>query len=163
MTQPPSAPQAEALNYFHLAYSYQMQGELDKAIQLYRKSIQTFPTAEAHTFLGWSYSFQERYEEAIRECFKAIGIDPDYGNPYNDIGSYLLLLDQIDEAIPWFEKALAAPRYEARVFPYFNLGRVYEMRFQFRDALRCYQQALKEDPAYLPAYRAWVKLQALHN
>ena len=49
-----------------------------------------YPTAEAHTFLGWVYSFQSRYDEAIAECLEAIRVDETLGNPYNDIGSYLL-------------------------------------------------------------------------
>src|SRR2546430_7197875 len=53
---------------------------------LYQQSIDVHPTAEAHTFLGWTLSFQGRLEEATRECLKAIEVDPDFGNPYNDIG-----------------------------------------------------------------------------
>src|SRR5438093_1411996 len=37
-----------------------MAGDLDAAIETYRRSIATCPTAEAHTFLGWTYSFQGR-------------------------------------------------------------------------------------------------------
>src|SRR5688500_19484746 len=47
----------------------------------------TYPTAEAHTFLGWVYSFQKRYDEAIAECLEAIRVDETLGNPYNDIRS----------------------------------------------------------------------------
>ena len=59
------------------------------------------PTAEAHTFLGWSLSFQGRLEEATAECLRAIEIDPDFGNPYNDIGVYLMQQGKLDDAIPW--------------------------------------------------------------
>lgn len=48
---------AEAFKYFKMAYEFQMEGELDKAIIHYKKSLKIEPTAEAHTFLGWSYSF----------------------------------------------------------------------------------------------------------
>ncbi|MGH7373481.1 MAG: hypothetical protein ACREJY_04585 [Candidatus Rokuibacteriota bacterium] len=34
------------------AYGHQMEGELDRAIELYRRSIEVYPTPEAHTFLG---------------------------------------------------------------------------------------------------------------
>jgi tetratricopeptide (TPR) repeat protein len=51
--------------YFRQAYEHQVKGELDEAIRLYRLSIEAHPTAEAHTFLGWTYSFQGRYDEAI--------------------------------------------------------------------------------------------------
>src|SRR5207249_1861324 len=85
------------------AYGHQMQGDLERAIELYQRSIDVYPTAEAHTFLGWTLSFQGRLEEATRECLKAIEVDPDFGNPYNDIGCYLMQEGKFEEAIPWLE------------------------------------------------------------
>src|SRR4026208_71463 len=90
-----------------------------------RRSIAAHPTAEAHTFLGWAMSFQGRHEDAIAQCKIAIAVDPTFGNPYNDIGAYLIELGRHDEAPLWLERAKAAPRYEPRQFPYFNLARVY--------------------------------------
>jgi hypothetical protein len=29
-------------------------------------------------------------DDAITECHHAIEVDPDFGNPYNDIGAYLI-------------------------------------------------------------------------
>jgi tetratricopeptide (TPR) repeat protein len=85
------------------AYQLQMRGELEAAIDLYKQSIALHPTAEAHTFLGWTYRFQGRLEEAIEECRRAIEVDPAFGNPYNDIGAYLIELGRAAEAIPWLE------------------------------------------------------------
>ena len=91
-----------------------MQGEYQEAIELYSRSIETFATAEAYTFRGWTYSFLGDYNRAIAECLQAIKLDPEFGNPYNDIGAYLIEQEKWDEAIPWFQKAMVAPRYEAR-------------------------------------------------
>ena len=148
---------------FDQAYARQQEGELDDAIALYQKSIELFPTAEAHTFLGWTYSFQGRYDEAIAECHHAIAVDPDFGNPYNDIGAYLIEEGRVEEAIPWLEKATRAPRYESRCFPYFNLGRVYEARRRYAAALESYKHALREQPAYPAARCALRRLQAMMN
>ncbi|MEK7205944.1 MAG: tetratricopeptide repeat protein, partial [candidate division NC10 bacterium] len=79
-----------ALEVWERAYARQMSGDLEEAIRLYQESLAICPTAEAHTFLGWTYSFQGRIDDAIAECHKAIAVDPDYGNPYNDIGVYLM-------------------------------------------------------------------------
>jgi Tfp pilus assembly protein PilF len=124
-----------------MAYESQMAGNLESAIQLYKASIAEHPTAEAHTFLGWTYSFQGRYDEAIEECKTAIQVDPEFGNPYNDIGSYLVHLDRIEEAIPWLEKAKRAARYEPRHFPYINLGRIYLKLGRVQEANREFEQA----------------------
>ncbi len=113
----------------------------EAAVELYGMSIRAYPTAEAHTFLGWTYSFMGKLDEAIQECRRAIEIDPTFGNPYNDIGSYLMKQGRLEDAIEWFEKAKAAPRYEPRHFPYLNLGRLYMALGRFEDASREFSQA----------------------
>jgi Tfp pilus assembly protein PilF len=136
---------------FESAYEAQMRGDFGDAIALYRMSLQAHPTAEAHTFLGWTYSFQGRLHDAIAECKKAIAVDPDFGNPYNDIGAYFIEMGRYDEAIPWLEKATAAPRYEAPHFPRFNLGRAYVAKEMYSRALEEFQQALRLRPDYAAA------------
>ena len=121
-------PKCEAKALFVRAYEAQQAGDYAEAAELYRRSIAAYPTAEAHTFLGWVYSFEERYDEAIDECLRAIQVDATFGNPYNDIGSYLIAKGDLYNCIRWFERALCAPRYESYAFPHFNLGRVYEER-----------------------------------
>jgi Tfp pilus assembly protein PilF len=105
-----------------------LAGDLDQAIALFTRSLETLPTAEAYTFRGWAYSFAGRLDDAIVECQKAIATDPEFGNPYNDIGCYLMEQGRWDEAIPWFGQAKTAARYEPRHFPYLNLGRLRAAR-----------------------------------
>jgi tetratricopeptide (TPR) repeat protein len=153
----------QALVLLERAYRHQMEGEFADAILLYKRSIAMFPTAEAHTFLGWTYSMLDRYEEAIEACRQAIAVDPAFGNPYNDIGAYLIEMERWQEAIPWLEKAIIAPRYESPQFPHVNLGRVYEQLGEPYRALGCYGRALEIDPIYLPAERArWALLGKLN-
>ncbi len=130
---------------------------------MYQASLAVAPTAEAHTFLGWVYSFQRRYAEAIAECKRAIAVDPTFGNPYNDIGCYLIALGREDEAIPWLRRALAAPRYEAPHFPHVNLARIYETQGRVLDALTEYGRALERQPGYAPAVLGLRRLQARVN
>ena len=153
----------EAMELFQEAYQHQMRGDLDEAIALYTRSIETFPTAEGYTFRGWTYSFQGRTDDAIAECMKAIEVDPTFGNPYNDIGAYLVEQDRLDEAIPWFERALKAPRYESYCFPHFNLGRVYERKRIFAPALESYRKALEENPRHIGARQAVGRLRGMFN
>src|SRR5579871_5447541 len=80
----------KAIEYFESAYKLQMAGQLDTAVLLYSKSIDAYPTAEAYTFRGWTYSMMGRLDDAIEECHRAIEVDPSFGNPYNDIGAYLI-------------------------------------------------------------------------
>ncbi len=140
-----------------------MAGDLAGAIRLYQASLAEEPTAEAYTFLGWVYSFERRYAEAIAECKRAIAVDPTFGNPYNDIGCYLMELGREDEAIPWLKRAMAAPRYEAPHFPHVNLARIYERKGEALDALAEYGRALEQLPGYEPALFGLRRLQGKVN
>jgi len=153
----------EAVVLFNEAYEAQMAQNYDAAIRLYKKSIEIFPTAEALTFLGWTYSFQGDYDLAITECLAAIAVDENFGNPYNDIGSYLIAKGNFYDCVRWFKKAIDAPRYEARAYPHFNLATVYEKRGKFLEAAKHYGIALDEQPNYVQAYKALRKLQERLN
>ena len=152
-----------ATRFFEQALEHQKNKELDEAVELYKKSIEAYPTAEAYTFLGWTYSWMGRIDDAIAECQKAIEVDPTFGNPYNDIGSYLLTKGQLDEAIPWFERALQAPRYESYCYPHMNLGRVYEAKRDWLRAKDEYRKAVAENRDYQPAAQALARIRGYLN
>jgi tetratricopeptide (TPR) repeat protein len=145
---------ARAASLFHEAYEAQMRGDLPEAVRLYEQSLEAHPTAEAHTFLGWTWSFLGDLDRAIACCKRAIEVDPSFGNPYNDIGAYLIERGQLDAAIPWLQQAKQATRYEAPQFPRFNLGRVYLARDMLSAALREFEEALDVQPGYEPAILA---------
>ena len=152
-----------ASEYFKKAYDLHLNGEIDDAIKNYKLSIEYYPTAKAHTYLGWAYSLQSKYEKAIEECEIAIELDPDFGNPYNDIGSYLISLNKFDEAISWLEKAIEAADYEPRHYPYFNLGRIYEKKGDWFTAMKYYEDALNINPDYEVSKSALLRLTAMMN
>lgn len=154
---------AQAWQRLQEAYRAQMEGDLDRAVNLYQESLALHPTAEAHTFLGWTFHFQGKIQEAIAECKRAIEVDPEFGNPYNDIGAYLIGLERYDEAIPWLEQAITAKRYEPRHFPYFNLGRVYLAKGFIKRARELFQQALEIEPGYITAQQALESLRRMVN
>jgi tetratricopeptide (TPR) repeat protein len=156
-------PRTEAAEFFRKAYELQMNGEYQQAIAYYTRSISLFPTAEAYTFRGWTYSFLHDYKRAIEECLEAIKIDPEFGNPYNDIGAYLIEQGKWQEAISWFEKAITAKRYEARAYPHFNLGRVYEHQRQWLKAKHCYARAYATDHRYVAALAAFRRVTSAFN
>ena len=154
---------AQAWELLQEAYQAQMEGDLDHAVELYQKSIVIQPTAEAHTFLGWTYRFQGKLEEAIEQCKRAIAMDPDFGNPYNDIGAYLIEMRCYDEAILWLERAIEAKRYEPRHYPYYNLGRVYLAKEMYSQARESFQKALRLEPRYKLAREALDQLRRIVN
>jgi tetratricopeptide (TPR) repeat protein len=161
--QKPTTPEERAQEYLQKAYRLQMSGHLQEAIENYKASIELHPTAEAHTFLGWAYSFLGEYDTAIEECKVAIGIDPEFGNPYNDIGAYLIQRGDTEEAIPYLELAIKAKRYATPHFPHYNMGRILERRGDWFEALDEYRTALEIEAGYTLAKDAYYRLLALMN
>jgi len=138
-------------------------GQVPEALQLFEQSIAVKPTAEGHTFRGWALSHLGRLDEAIEECKQAIQIDPTFGNPYNDIGVYLMQKGRLDEAVPWLERAKIATRYEPRHFPYSNLGSIFERKGRWHEAMQEYREALRLEPRHMPALKGIARLRALMN
>lgn len=121
-------------------------GHPEKAKEIFKSSIHVHPTAEGLTYWGWMEHQLNQTEDAIELCKKAILLDPDFGNPFNDIGSYLISQGKLDEAIPWLKKAIKTKNYEFRHFPHVNLAYIFIERKMFMKALRELESAL----SYLP-------------
>lgn len=155
--------EVKARKIFSEAYSSHISGHIDEAIQLYEESLKWRPTAEAYTFLGWAHSSHKEYETAIELCKKAIALDPNYGNPYNDIGAYLIEMGFEDEAVEWLKKAIVAKNYDCRFYSYYNLGKIYEERNHIVQALSCFENALKINPDFLAASMELDKLKTRLN
>lgn len=152
-----------AMELWNQGVGYHMQGDFQNAISLYDQSIDVYPTAEAYTFRGWAFRFLGRIDDAIAECRKAIAVDPAFGNPYNDIGSYLMSKGELDAAVEWFEKAKTAPRYEPRHYPFMNLGRLYAAKGMVLRAIEEFEGALAIEPGEASCLEMTERLRALLN
>ena len=135
-----------AIDLFHQGHELQLSDRLQEAVGAYQRSIAAFPTFEAHIYLGWTYSWMGAYELAIVEAKRAIELGPDYGNAYNDIGAYLIAVDQLDEAIPWLRKAMNAKRYASPHYPHLNLGAIWVRKGLWKEALKSYEDAIRLVP-----------------
>jgi len=102
----PTDRQTQAWQRLQEAYRHKWKATIDRAVELYPAITRTCTPREAHTFLGWTFHFQGRSRKPIAECKRAIEVDPEFGNPYNDIGAYLIGLDRFDERFPGWSKRL---------------------------------------------------------
>lgn len=158
------SPESQAEKLWRQGLRYHGRGQLNLAMEQYRLSLLVHPTAEAHTYLGWALSNQEEtLDEAIACCKRAIAVDPEFGNPYNDIGCYLMQAGKFEEAIPWFKQAKKATRYESPQFPCMNLGRILLLMGRFEEARVEFAEAVKLAPEDVQAQRALQKLVARFN
>src|SRR3989475_2420796 len=136
---------------FQAAYILQSAGDLDRAADAYERSIRLAPSGEGTTFRARTFRFIGRYDDAIEECPRATALDPPFGNPYNDIGAYLIEMNRLDDAIPWLERAIAAPRYCCYFYAHTNLARVYLQKGMREKARKSLRGALRVNPDYEPA------------
>lgn len=122
------------------------RGQLGEARKNFKASAFRHQTADAYTYWGWMEHHLGNTEFAIKLCHRAIAIDPDFGNPYNDIGSYLISLGQLDEAVAWLKRATKAKRYDSPQYPHMNMGRIYLAKEMPEKALREFEKALDFAP-----------------
>ncbi|KAJ0393470.1 hypothetical protein P43SY_003823 [Pythium insidiosum] len=108
----------------------------------YQQSINSYPTADAHAYLGWHYYLDGEIEQAVEECERAIRLDPTFGNAYNDLALIRVQQGCDDEAVELFNKAKIAPRYDVRHFPSLNLAALHLEKDRVKPALHEYIEAL---------------------
>ncbi len=123
------------------ALQHQLRGDIRRATLLLERSIELHETAEGWCYLGWCHSARGKLSRAIAHCRRAIALDPEYGNAYNDIGAYLVELGKTEEAARWFTRAKAAPRYATPQFPYLNTARLHIAAARYSEALMELQAA----------------------
>lgn len=130
------------------------------ALETFTKAMNYLETAEILTLIGWTHSFLEDIEKAKAFCLKAIQKDPDYGPPYNDLGTYLLSEGQVNESLKWFELAKKALNYQNREYPYINAGRAYMAKKDLSKALDEFAHALTLAPYHHELHETVEKLKS---
>ena len=138
-------------SFFRMGYLHQASGDLHSAAECYIRSIENSPNAEAHTFLGWCLSLMGELDHAIEECKKALALDPDFGNAWNDIGAYLTEKREFDKAIPYLKKACKSKNYDSPEYPHYNLARIYVQKGMLITARAELARAMRANPSFNPA------------
>ena len=141
----------EAEEFCALGKERHAAGDIEDAAAYFAMSLELYPTAEAHTGLGVTLAARGQWEDAIAECEQAIALDPDLGNPYNDIAVYTAELGRIREALDWLDRALAAKRYDCRHYSHYHRGRLLEQMGRFTESRDAYRMALDLEPTWEPA------------
>jgi tetratricopeptide (TPR) repeat protein len=102
--------------------------------------------------LGLAYYERGLNYEAVTHLKKALTLKPDYPEAENALGRYYAELGQIDQAQWCFERALANPFYTTPQIALYNLGLIYEKKGDLEAALKKYQEAVRLQRNYGPAY-----------
>ena len=127
------------------------QGHLDGAEVIYRALIEE--GAVSYTIFGnlaFICGMQGRKQEMISLLRKAIAINPNYPEAYNNLGNALKNQGNLYAAINAYRQALAMkPHYPEA---YFNLGNALKGQGNLQAAIDAYRQALAINTDYPDAY-----------
>lgn len=95
----------ESVQFRVKGYMYQRQGELDKAIENYKLSIEANPFyACAHNDLGILYEQVGKPEKAEAEYLLAVKVDPTYVNVYTNLAMFYERTGQFEKACYYWQK-----------------------------------------------------------
>ena len=102
-----SAYQGLGLSYGHMGISSNDTSYIDKAIEMFSKSIQNDPSRpRSYHLLGGLYLRKRNYERAIENLLKAIELSPDLDEAFGELGQAYYEAGQLENAVKAFECAL---------------------------------------------------------
>jgi tetratricopeptide (TPR) repeat protein len=132
------------------------QGDMDEAIEYFKKASETEPdSANYHFALGNALLQSGQIDEAILQYQDALKISPNDAQANNNIAYAFMKKGQPSQAIIYFQEALKNnPGYEA----YYNLADAFRRSGNAPQAIAGYQKAIDLQPGFIPAEKslAWM-------
>jgi Tfp pilus assembly protein PilF len=118
---------------------------------LWEHAVKSVPdVALSRANLAAVYMKQDRREEAIQECRRAIELDPRQERAHSNLGVLLLWKGETTAALAHLRRAIEIrPTYGQ---PHAHLGDYYARSGKIQDAMREYQEAIRLDPKATQAY-----------
>ena len=169
-----TADEVEKAGYYNnRAYIKTQQGDYDKAIEYYEKSLQIFEKnlppnhsdlATSYNNIGKVYKSMGQYSKAILFCEKAVEIFEKVLPPnlsflatsYNNTGGVYMKIGDYRKALSLYEKALTIrqktfpPNHPSLATSYDSIGSVHDNMGEYSKALSLHQKALEIRQKGLP-------------
>ncbi len=134
-----------AKDLFKMGNVLQKIGIYTLAAQHLGTSYSISPSAESACYLGMSYPSNS--EDSLAWQRKAIETDPNFGEPWNEIGEILMKSGDIGSAINWFREAIVSKNYSKRGDAWINLTRAHMEIDQTLSAFFAAQKAVELFPS----------------
>ena len=121
------------LSFVNLQKYAEAEKYFDKLLYVQKKPEIFFIQANIHKQL-------KKYDSAINYFEKAIQLNPNFSEAYNNLGNTKKRVGKIDEAINCFEKAIQLK--ENNIQAYFNLANIYKENKYFKELIKIYEKIL---------------------
>ena len=135
---------------YKIGVGFYSEGKVQQAFVEFQRAYELNPqNKEAVYAIGIIYllSFDETLK-AIDFFQKAIKIDPDYAEAYNNLGYAHAKIGKFDAAIPFYKKAVSNLLYATPEMSFVNMGRAYYRLGRCDEASAAYKEAIKRAPNF---------------
>jgi tetratricopeptide (TPR) repeat protein len=137
-------PEKERL-YIEAYYALDIERDEDKPLRILTELVTKYPKEkQAHSDLATYFLAQERFDEAERECNKALELDPNFGPALNILAYTFSGRRDYEKAIHYFERYASVSPGDAN--PYDSMGDMYFRMGKLDDAIAKYKEALEVKP-----------------
>jgi len=135
---------------FNVAKGLALQGKTDEAIEYYNQVLDLAPgDAETYGALALMQVNSVEFERAIEFYREGLRHNPEDGGLHGGLGSLYLQMGRIDEAIAELETAV---KLKADSGIYVNLGLAISARGEGDRAMKCFEKAIRLNPANAVAH-----------
>lgn len=155
----PTAGPSPADVYIDLSGAYLLENRLSDALLNARKGVMVDPrSSNAHYMLALVQQKLDQPQPAEQAYRKAIGLDPRNPLALNAYGIFLCNEGRMDEADPYFRRALDNPLYPTPWLALHNAGSCHERAGRSEEAERDYRAALRLNPRLAPSLLGMARL-----
>ncbi len=135
------------------------KGMYESSLQKLEKALkQDSRYAPAHDAIAVLYEHLGETDKADRHYKRSLSLDGKSPSTLSNYGQFLCRQNKLDRAEAYFNKAVKDPLYRYPEMIYTNAGICANKVPDHRKAEKYFREALKRNPAYLPALKEMIRL-----
>ncbi len=140
-----SRDDADAESWYLLGAVNGQLGQMDDAVECFRRSMALRPSAEACDNLGMALQALGKFDEAITSHRRALELRPDFARAHYNLGNACW---RMNDAMPAIESYRRACQLQSGFFEsLYTLGAALAHLGRFEEARPCFEEALRLNPA----------------
>jgi len=135
-------PKTMSEGYNKTGEAYLLQKNYELAAVEFHRALQADSSNKwSYYYLGYISDHQDKLDDAIQFYKDAIGVDSNFSEAYNALGTAYARQQKWNDALKAFNRALENKLYTTPHIPYLNIGRVYMAQKEYDKAIAAYRNA----------------------